>query len=72
MNNEIIKSGNDFEVRKPLSFEQFKDRYDKSAITDELVEQFKNWHGMDLMVEVESILKNEYDLYLERFAIGLE
>ena len=72
MNNEIIKSGNDFEVRKPLSYQQYKDNLSNAAMSTELIEDFKNFHGLDLEFEVDKLLKKEYDLYLLRFDEGLE
>lgn len=72
MNNEIIKSGNDFEVRKPLSYQQYKDNWSNAPMSTELIEDFKNFHGLDLEFEADKLLKKEYDLYLLRFDEGLE
>lgn len=71
MNNDIIKNGNDFEVRKPLTLEQFKERYMRQPNAEE-VEAFSAVHGIDLAAEIEKAHLQEYELYLGRFNLGLE
>lgn len=71
MNNDIVKIGNDFEVRKPLSFEQFKQRYMRQIDHDE-IDTVLSLHGIDLTAEVELVHLQQYDLYLKRFQSNLE
>lgn len=64
MNNDIISKGNDFEVRKPLTYERFCEQIFRTPTQFE-IDTFKTFYNMDLIAELEKIKPAEYEHYLK-------